>query len=207
VLAPGYASLEFTPPTAGSYRLPPLWEAADGALLDAAGKEVALADLLEGRITVLSFIFTRCGDVNGCPLASYVLQGVAQRVARDAQLRELAQMVSVSFDPAYDTPRVVGEYGEAYAVDGAEWRFLTSRDEDVLQPVLDAYDQSVVKDYDADGNELGTLSHILRVYLIDGKRRIRNIYSVSFLHADTVTNDIRTLMLEARQSESLDVSG
>jgi cytochrome c peroxidase len=46
-------------------------------------------------------------------------------------------------------------------------------------------------------NEDGDVaSHILRVMLIDRQRRVRNIYSVSFLHADTVLNDVRTLLLE-----------
>ncbi len=62
--------------------------------------------------------------------------------------------------------------------------------------MLAAYNQWVIRDYDADGNYLGTMSHLLRVYLIDRDMRIRNIYSTSFLHADTVANDIRTLLAE-----------
>ena len=46
------------------------------------------------------------------------------------------------------------------------------------------------------GRPLGTMSHLLRVYLIDAQKRIRNIYSVSFLHADTLANDVRTLLME-----------
>jgi cytochrome c peroxidase len=42
------------------------------------------------------------------------------------------------------------------------------------------------------------MSHILRVFLIDESRRIRNIYSTSFLHADTVANDVRSLLIEAQ---------
>jgi cytochrome c peroxidase len=37
----------------------------------------------------------------------------------------------------------------------------------------------------------------LRVFLIDKERRIRNIYSTSFLHADTVVNDVRSLLIES----------
>ena len=45
-------------------------------------------------------------------------------------------------------------------------------------------------------DESGAISHILRVMLIDKQRRVRNIYSVSFLHADTVLSDVQTLLLE-----------
>ena len=38
VLAPGYSALEFEAPAPGSYLLPPLGDAANGALLDSAGR-------------------------------------------------------------------------------------------------------------------------------------------------------------------------
>jgi cytochrome c peroxidase len=53
--------------------------------------------------------------------------------------------------------------------------------------------------YNEDGDYAGTMSHILRVYLIDRDRRIRNIYSAGFLHVDTVINDLRTLQMEPNQ--------
>jgi cytochrome c peroxidase len=61
---------------------------------------------------------------------------------------------------------------------------------------LSAYGQWVIRDYDDNGDYTGTMSHILRVFLIDKNRNIRNIYSTSFLHADTVANDVRSLLLE-----------
>src|SRR5690606_36442054 len=69
-----------------------------------------------------------------------------------------------------------------------------------LQPILDAYDQSVLRDYDEKGDPVGTFSHILRVYLIDRAKRIRNIHSVSFLHKDVVLADLRTLLQEEARS-------
>ena len=51
---------------------------------------------------------------------------------------------------------------------------------------------------------MGTMSHILRVFLIDESRQIRNIYSTSFLHADTVANDVRSLLMEATADTSVD---
>ena len=74
--------------------------------------------------------------------------------------------------------------------------FLTTASRDTLDPTLLAYGQWVVRDYDEQGNFLGTMSHLLRVFLIDTSGRIRNIYSTSFLHADTIANDIETLIRE-----------
>jgi len=193
VLAPGYFTLEFEPPAPGSYALPPLGPAGDGAVLDARGDAHRLHDLLGDRLVVLSFIFTRCSDVNGCPLASYVLNRLQQRLG-DSGLADEVRLLSLSFDPDYDTPAVLADYAERFRNPAVDWRFLTTESRAALAPILDAYDQWVIRDRNEDGVEVGSISHLLRVYLIDRQRRIRNIYSVSFLHADTVANDIRTLL-------------
>ena len=46
------------------------------------------------------------------------------------------------------------------------------------------------------GNYKGVDSHILRVFLIDSNKVVRNIYSVSFLHSKLLINDIINLSLE-----------
>jgi cytochrome c peroxidase len=195
LLAPGYQPLEFRTPEPGSYVLPALGEAADATLLDSDGVRQSLHELFRDRVIVLSFIYTSCGDVNGCPLATHVLGRVQQRIAREEGLGEAVRLISISFDPAHDTPAVLRKYRESFAGPGVDWRFLTAESEAQLEPLLAAYGQSLRKDYDAEGNFTGSFSHILRVFLIDRTGRIRNIYSVSFLHADTLLSDIKTVLL------------
>ena len=190
VLAPGYFDLEYPAPTPGTYALPPLRVAADGELLDERGAPHHLYDYYGDRIVLLSFIYTTCSDVNGCPLASFVLKKVQDRALAEADLRDRLRIVSVSFDPAHDTPAALGAYADRVRAPGFQWTFLTGRSEAAIQPLLDRYDQAVFRD------EAGAISHILRVMLIDRQRRVRNIYSVSFLHPDTVLADVRTLMIE-----------
>jgi cytochrome c peroxidase len=196
VLAPGYADLEFVPPAPGTYDLPSLGIAADGAVLFSDGQARHLYDLIGDKITVLSFIYTSCSDVNGCPLAAYVLRGVAAQLEKEPTLQGNVRLLSVSFDPAHDTPVVMAEYAARLVSNEVDWRFVTSAGPAQIDPILTAYDQWVQKDFGPDGRYLGSMSHILRVYLIDRQRRIRNIYSMSYLHADIVMNDIRTLLLE-----------
>ena len=192
VLAPGYGPLQFEPPLPGSYALPPLGVAADGDLLDSRGRATKLHELLDGRIAVLSFIYTTCSDINGCPLATHVLRGVQDRLLDAPGLSGHVRLISLSFDPVRDTPTVLARYSSYFRAPGFDWRFVTTRSQAELAPVLDAYGQWVIRD-----PEQGALSHLLRVYLIDRERRIRNIYSVSFLHTDTLLNDIRTLLMES----------
>ena len=188
--------LEYAAPEPGSYQLPPLGKAGTGTVLDEQGRERSLEDYFGDKFVVLSFIYTNCNDVNGCPLASFVLGQLQQRLSRDSRLADQVRMISLSFDPDFDTPVVMTKYGRQFNRDNYDWRFLTTGSTRQLQPLLQGFNQSVLKEYDESGEYRGVISHILRVFLLDKASQVRNIYSVSFLHADTVINDIRTLAME-----------
>lgn len=196
VLAPGYRALSFPPPEPGSYRLPVIGPAAGGTLLSDRGEPVRLDDLLAGRYSILSFIYSTCDDVNGCPLATGVLYRLFRALKSAPELAGQVRLLTLSFDPEHDTPEVMRLYGAGFQGGPADWRFLTAESDAALAPVLDAYGQGATRIYDAQGRPTGRFAHVLRVFLIDRERRIRNIYSVSFLHPDLLLADLRTLMLE-----------
>ncbi len=201
-LAPGWGKLSFDAPEAGTYQLPVLMSAAGGTLLGTDGRPVELSELVKNKFTLLSFIFRTCDDVNGCPLSTMVLRTVAAYMAKEPQLGERLRLVTISFDPQNDTPAAMADYERSFVnIDGAEldWNFLTSESDEQIKPVLDAYQQFVVRDVTkSDGR--GKFSHILRVYLIDPEAQIRNIYSMSFLHPDILVNDVKTLLMEETRS-------
>jgi cytochrome c peroxidase len=193
VLAPGYGELEYTAPAPGTYRLPPLGAAVDGAVLDEHGGTLRLKDILGDKLVLMGFIYTHCPDINGCPLASYVMKQVQARLLEESRLRDKVRLVSLSFDPQLDTPAAMRDYARHFRRRDFDWRFLTTESEQALTPILEGYGQFRQKLYKEDGSYSGSMSHILRVYLIDRDHRIRNIYSAGFLHADTVINDMLTL--------------
>ena len=195
-LAPGYSPLKFKAPEAGSYTLPVIGQAADGAVLTSANKNVHLHDLMGDKIVLLSFIYSTCSDVNGCPLATAVLHKIKKRLQKEPLVAEKLRLLTLSFNPEHDTPEAMAHYGEGLKNEILDWQFLTTQSEQQLQPILDQYQQNIQKIYDEQGNFTGTFSHILRVYLIDKHKQFRNIYSVSFLHADTLINDVKTLLNE-----------
>jgi cytochrome c peroxidase len=196
VLAPGWPELEFEPPEAGSYQLPPLGMAGDGQVLDSNGDGATLHSLMAGKVVVLSFIYSSCSDANGCPLATHVLERLQDRLLQDPSAGEGIRFISLSFDPIQDTPDVMKRYGRPYISGDFDWRFLTTSGQQELEPILESYGQSVVRDPNSEEGEAGSISHVLRVFLVDRKLRIRNIFSASYLHADTMLNDIRTLRME-----------
>src|SRR5262245_27227769 len=104
---------DYDAPVPGSYTLPVIKVAADGAIIDSAGKASNLSDLTHGRITVLSFIYTRCAAPKACPYASGVLSQLHSLSADDKALAKEMRLISMSFDPDYDTPQRLAAYSEA----------------------------------------------------------------------------------------------
>ena len=195
------AEHDYDAPAPGSYTLPVIKPAADGALLDASGKPVRLHELTRGRITVMSFIYTRCTAAKACPYATGVLLQLHRASAEDSELAKQLRLVSMSFDPVNDTPERMSAYSKLAAEhpSAAPWHFVTTRSQTELQPILTAYGQAV----DKKQNRLdptGPLNHTLRVFLVDAAGNIRNIYSSGTLDLRLVLADVRTLMMESARS-------
>jgi cytochrome oxidase Cu insertion factor (SCO1/SenC/PrrC family) len=194
---PRDSDYDYDPPVPGSYRLPVVKAAADGAIFDSSGKPLNLRDLTHGRITILSFIYTRCAAMKACPYAAGVLNQLHLLSVDDPTLAKNMRLVSMSFDPDYDTPQRLAAYSEKFLEEksGCEWRFATAKSHAELESILVAYGQAVDKRANASDPQ-GPLYHTLRVFLIDREGRIRNIYSSGTLDLRLVVADVKTLLLE-----------
>ena len=188
--------MDFTPPAPGSYTLQRIMRAPDATVLDTDGRAYRLSRFTRGRVTVLSFMYTRCSDPDGCPLAYLALQEVGRLVEDAPALRDRVRLVSLSFDPDYDTPEQMKRYSRRAGRDSVEWRFLTPASRHDLLPLLDGFGQDVAPAGDEAGQADGQWSHVLRVFLIDETGMVREIYSTSYLLPPVVVNDIKTLLLE-----------
>ncbi|MCU7803895.1 MAG: SCO family protein [Candidatus Thiodiazotropha sp. (ex Lucinoma borealis)] len=193
--APGYGELGYELPIIGSYQLPSLGYAHDGEVLDTQGLQQRLYDLFDNKYVLLAFIYSTCSDVNGCPLTSHVFYKIKSAMKHDSALAERLKLISLSFDPSVDTPEVMKLYSNnfRYAGNAGEWQFVTTDSEQTLDPILKAYNQDVQRLATSDGRYDAGYSHVLRVFLIDPEKEIRNIYSVAFLHQDLILNDVKTL--------------
>ena len=194
---PRDSDYDYDPPAAGSYSLPVIKPSADGALLDSNNKSVKLRDLTRGRITLLSFIYTRCAAPKACPYATGVFNQLHDLSVDDETLAKNMRLVSLSFDPEYDTPQRLAAYSDNVRdqKSGCEWSFATAKSRAELETILAAYDQAVDNRQNP-ADPQGPLYHTLRVFLIDWEGRIRNIYSSGTLDPRLVVADVKTLLLE-----------
>jgi protein SCO1 len=193
---PGAVTMDFVPPPAGSYALPAIMRAPDGPVLDPDGRRLPLSRFTAGKITLLGFIYTSCADARGCPLAYQVFHTVRHRVSEDAELRDRVRLVSLSFDPARDTPSVMRHYAAGAPPNGVEWAFLTTERPRTLVPLLDGFGQDVRVEIDAQGRPAGPLAHVLKVFLLDEHAVVREIYTTAYLFPEVIMNDIKTIQLE-----------
>ena len=83
-------------------------------------------DLVDGKVFVISFIYTTCRDF--CPLAAARLSELQERLG-DAMGRNVF-FYSISIDPETDTPERLKEYAKTFGA-GPGWLFLTGKPEDI----------------------------------------------------------------------------
>ncbi len=184
----------YRPPPPGSYVLHRLRRMPDGWLLDVRGRRVRLSEVVRGRIALMGFAYTRCGDPQGCPLLLDRLFAVHDLGRRDAELPRHLVIVLISLDPAHDRPELLRALEESVDPGGPPWRWLTVARPEALTPLLEAFDQPVMV------TRSGRFYHLLRLYLVDRTGWIREIYGLGFLDPRVLVNDVRTLLLEEERA-------
>jgi len=108
--------------------------------------------------------------------------------------------VTLSFDPARDSPSVMKSYaGSRLDEDGGvRWFFLTTRFARELMPLVEGFGQDVRYSVDRSSSRpVRQLSHVLKIFLIDRAGYVREIYTSTFLHAQSILGDIKTLLMES----------
>jgi len=107
----------------------------DYRLINQDGKAIRLQDF-KGKALLLTFIYTRCQDPNQCTLMSSNFAAIDQELQKQPELYAKTHLLSVSFDPAYDTPKVLRSYGAAHTgkysdETFAHWEFATGSPDEV----------------------------------------------------------------------------
>jgi protein SCO1/2 len=161
--------------------------APEFALRDTKGSTVHLSDY-RGRVVLLAFVFTTCPGV--CPLISRQMSALQAGLKEAGLFGRQANLLSVTVDPETDTAKVLAEYAQKFGADPSGWHFLRETPAKT-RPVLKAYDEWTKL------LPKGELDHPARVYLIDQKGNIREIYSLAFFNEKQALIDMRTLLAEA----------
>jgi protein SCO1 len=175
---------------AADSRLAVIQKAPDFGLIDQDGKTVRRADF-KGKVLLVSFVFTTCSG--SCPATTHRM-GKVQEALKSAGLlkKGWVRLLSITLDPARDTPQALRHYMQLYDVDQASWTFLTGPKAKVAKTIA-AWGMWVKPAAN------GQLDHPSRIFLVDPKVRVREIYNLSYLKPAWVVEDIELLLKEAGQ--------
>lgn len=131
------------------------------AMIDQNGDFLQMRQM-RGKAFVLNFIFTRCAVPKMCPASSTRMEAL-QEIAREEELEDL-HFVTITFDPAFDSPGVLRTYAEGYGIELDNFHLLTGTQE-LIDDLLRQFGIITME-------EDGTINHTMATLLVDENGRI-----------------------------------
>ena len=133
----------------------------DFTLVDQHAREVSLSSL-RGKVVAVTFIYTRCPLPDYCPRMMGNLLELKTRF--ESRLGKDLVLLTVSFDPKYDTPEQLRRYAANYRADVPGWHFLTGSSAQIAR-VCEAFGVEYFPDE-------GLITHTLQTAIVDREGRL-----------------------------------
>ena len=122
-----------------------------------------------GQALAITFIFTRCPFPTFCPLMSNNFRDVQEALRKAPNAPTNWHMLTLTFDPQWDTPARLKPYAEMYHADPRHWSFLTGDLVDITA-LTEQVGQVFTRDAEGPG-----INHNLRTVVVDARGRVQNI--------------------------------
>ncbi|HEY4416327.1 MAG TPA: SCO family protein [Verrucomicrobiae bacterium] len=136
----------------------------DGELTSETGQVVHFSDY-RGKVLAFTFFFTRCPLPDFCPLMDRNFSNARQLLLNNPYAPTNWQFLSISFDPAFDTPEALANYARLYRNDDAGHWLFAAASTNVLANIAPRLDLVVM-------HEGLSISHNLRTVVLDPQGRI-----------------------------------
>ena len=157
----------------------------DAMFVDQDGRRRRLSDW-RGKTTVVTFVYTRCPLPDFCPLMDRHFAAVQSALKNDPELAGRVQLLSVSFDPDYDTPAVLKKHADRVGADPAIWSYLTGPRE-AIDRFAAGFGVTIMRE---DGT-MEEIIHNLRTAVIDSNGRLVHVLNGNDWQPDRLLADIR----------------
>ena len=163
--------------------------APDVALVNQDGKQINLRQY-RGRPLVVTFVYTRCPLPDYCTLMSRNFAEINRELNKLPEPRDRARLLSITLDPAYDTPQVLRSYGAAHTENyqGEKfdvWEFATGKPEEIERAA-----NFFGLGYARDGEQI---NHSLRTAVIAPDGKLYKLYRGNEWKPAEVLNDLSEL--------------
>ncbi len=139
----------------------------DYAFTNQFGQPVSLGQF-RGQALAITFLFTRCPYPTFCPLMANNFEKAQQQLLTMRGGPTNWHLLTLSFDPDYDTPTRLKAYGEQHGCDPKHWTFATGQLIDITA-LTEQFGMYFWRD------ATGGISHNLRTVVVDARGRVRKI--------------------------------
>lgn len=155
------------------------------------GKRISLKDF-RGKALAITFIYTKCPLPDYCIKMSTNFSDVA-REAANSGLKDKIRLLSISFDPQTDTPKVLKGYGLAYLrgmekPDFTVWQLATGTDKEV-RDIADFFGLR----YETDQNDKSQFNHSLRTIVITPGGKVQKVFSGNEWTSGDLLREMQTI--------------
>ena len=157
----------------------------DATFVDQNGRTRALKEWRGGPLAI-TFTYTRCPLPEFCPRIDRSFSAVEDAIAGDAALRGRAKLLTVSFDPAHDTPAVLKAHAKKVGADERTWTFATGKREEV-----ELFAARLGVAVTRTGETPADIMHNLRTVVVDSGGIVRALHSGSEWSPEQLVADLR----------------
>ena len=166
-------------------------EVPDYRLVNQDGKVIRIHDY-RGKALLLTFIYTRCPQPDQCTLMSNNFAAIDQELQKQPELLGKTHLLSISFDPEYDTPKVLRSYGAAFTgkysdENFAHWEFASGTADEV-KGIAQFFGMRYFRD---DQSGADQVVHSLRTAVIGPDSKIVKVYRGNEWKPNEVLNDLK----------------
>ncbi len=172
-------------------------EVPDFALTNQDGKRIHLAQY-RGQTLALTFIYTRCPQPDQCTLMSSNFAMIDRELQKQPEVYQKTHLLSISFDPDYDTPKVLRSYGASHTERYADevfqhWEFATGSSDEV-KGIAQFFGMRYYHDTESGQDQV---IHSLRTAVISPEGKLVKLYRGNEWKPEEVLSDLRTLATNA----------
>jgi protein SCO1/2 len=173
-------------PTSSVHIPSPGDEVPDFKLVNQNGQHKSLHQY-RGETLLLTLIYTRCPFPDFCPRVSHEFAAIDRQVRADPSRYGKTHLLSISFDPAHDTPKVLRAYGFSCAATKDPSLFTHWEFSAIPQPELQEFADYFALTYSEDG---GLITHSLSTAVISPDGKIYRWYHGADWQASDLLQDI-----------------
>ena len=149
------------------------------------GKQIKLNDY-RGKALLVTFIYTRCPLPEYCTLMSDNFAEVDRQLQQTPDVYNKTHLLSVSIDPAYDTPQVLRSYGAAHTQRYQEetfkhWEFASGEE---VKKMAEFFGLTYVAEKDQ-------IVHGLKTVIVKPDGKVGKVYSGNEWKPEEIVNELK----------------